>query len=143
MMCEWGKQHRVEYKFNYCRLENTKILVVSPDAAALCNNLEQLHAIAIATTIDDIINTINRVKPDAMLIDLTFLNHDETDVLTARIEQIELNNRKSIAMIAIVAANNSGERGRAFKMGFAVHIPKPVETIEMVSTLASLINKLP
>ncbi|PAX57047.1 winged helix-turn-helix transcriptional regulator [Brunnivagina elsteri] len=141
MMCEWGKKHRVEYQFNYCRLENTKILVLSPDAATFCANLEQRHAVAIATTLDDIINTINLVKPDAMLIDLTVLNNDDTDLFTAQIEQIEPNNRKSIAMIAIVAANNPGERGRAFKMGFTVHIPKPVETIEMVSTLASLINK--
>jgi DNA-binding HxlR family transcriptional regulator len=139
MMCEWGKKHRVEYQFNYCRLENMKILVLSPDAKALCTNLEQRHAIAIAlTTIDDMLNIINRVKPDAMLIDLACLNNDDTDLLTAQVKQIEENTRKSIAMIAIVPGNNSEERGRAFKMGFAVHIPKPVETIEMVSTLASL-----
>jgi DNA-binding HxlR family transcriptional regulator/CheY-like chemotaxis protein len=151
MMCEWGKKHRVEYQFNYCRLENMKILVLSPDAAVLCTNLEERHAVALMvvptgvshslTTIDDILNTINRVKPDAMLIDLTCLNNDDTDLLIAQVKQIEENTRKAIVMIAIVPGNNSEERGRAFKMGFAVHIPKPVETIEMVSTLASLMAK--
>ncbi len=135
MMCEWGKNHRVGYQFNYCRLENMRILVLSPDAVALCNNLQQRHAIAIAlTTIDELLNAINRVKPDVILIDLACLNND------TQIKQIQYNT-PTIAIIAIVPGNNSEERGRAFKMGFAVHIPKPVETIEMVSTLASLITK--
>ncbi len=83
--------------------------------------------------------SINRVKPDAMLIDLTSLNDNEAHLLTTQVKlkQVE----QKMAMVAIVLGNNSGERGRAFKMGFAVHIPKPVETIEMVSTLASLIGK--
>ncbi|MEA5571499.1 winged helix-turn-helix transcriptional regulator [Calothrix sp. UHCC 0171] len=142
MMCEWGRKHRVEYQFNYCRLENMRILVLSPDATALCRNLEERHAVAIALiTIDDMFDAINLVKPDAMLIDLAFINNDDTDLLTAQIKQIQKNTRKSIPIIAIVSGNNSEERGRAFKMGFAVHIPKPVETIEMVSTLASLMAK--
>jgi DNA-binding HxlR family transcriptional regulator/CheY-like chemotaxis protein len=144
LMCEWGKVHRVGYQFNYCRLENTKVLVVSPDATALCTSLEERHAIAIAATnLQEIPDLLNRVQPDAMLIDLTFLNDNEADLLTTQVKlkQVEQKSRKSIAMVAIVPSNNSGERGRAFKMGFAVHIPKPVETIEMVSTLASLIGK--
>lgn len=44
LMCEWGKVHRVGYQFNYCRLENTKVLVVSPDATVLCTSLEERHA---------------------------------------------------------------------------------------------------
>jgi DNA-binding HxlR family transcriptional regulator/CheY-like chemotaxis protein len=142
MMCEWGKKHQVGYQFNYCRLENAKILVLSPDATVLCSNLEERHAVAIAlTTINELLNAINSVKPDAMLIDLTFLNNDDAHLLTAQVKQIEENTRKSIAMIAIVPSNSSEERGRAFKLGFPVHIPKPVEIIEMVSTLASFITK--
>ncbi|BAZ41470.1 transcriptional regulator, HxlR family protein [Calothrix sp. NIES-4101] len=142
MMCEWGKKHRVEYQFNYCRLENMRILVLSPDATLLCRNLEERQAVAIALiTINDMLDAINLVKPDAMLIDLAFINNDDTDLLTVQIKQIQENTPKSIPIIAIVSGNNSEERGRAFKMGFAVHIPKPVETIEMVSTLASLMAK--
>jgi len=144
LMCEWGKIHRVGYEFSYCRLENMKVLVVSPDATAICTSLEERHAIAIAATdVQEISDLLNRVQPDAMLIDLTSLNDNEANLLTTQVKlkQVEQKSRKSMAMVAIVLGNNSGERGRAFKMGFAVHIPKPVETIEMVSTLASLIGK--
>jgi DNA-binding HxlR family transcriptional regulator/CheY-like chemotaxis protein len=140
LMCEWGKVHRVGYQFSYCRLENTKVLVVSTDATALCTSLEERLGIAIAATdVQEIPDLLNRVQPDAMLIDLTSLNDNEAHFLTTQVKlkQVE----QKMAMVAIVLGNNSGERGRAFKMGFAVHIPKPVETIEMVSTLASLIGK--
>ncbi|MBD2606227.1 helix-turn-helix transcriptional regulator [Scytonema hofmannii FACHB-248] len=140
LMCEWGKVHQVGYQFSYCRLENTKILVVSSDATALCTSLEERLGVAIAVTnIHEIPDLLNRVQPDAMLIDLTSLNDNEAHLLTTQVKlkQVE----QKMAMVAIVLGNNSGERGRAFKMGFAVHIPKPVETIEMVSTLASLIVK--
>jgi DNA-binding HxlR family transcriptional regulator/CheY-like chemotaxis protein len=140
LMCEWGKVHRVGYQFSYCRLENTKILVVSHDATDICTNLEERLGIAIAVTnLHEIPDLLNRVQPDAMLIDLTSLNDNEAQLLMTQVKlkQVE----QKMAMVAIVLGNNSGERGRAFKMGFAVHIPKPVETIEMVSTLASLIGK--
>lgn len=139
LMCEWGKVHQVGHQFSYCRLENTKVLVVSPDATVLCTSLEERHAIAIAATVPEIPNLLNRVQPDAILIDLTSLNDNEAHFLTTQVKlkQVE----QKMAMVAIVLGNNSGERGRAFKMGFAIHIPKPVETIEMVSTLASLIGK--
>ena len=144
LMCEWGKVHRVGYQFSYCSLENMKVLVVSADATALCSSLEERHAMAIAATnLQEIPDLLNRVEPDAMLIDLTSLNDNEAHLLTTQVKlkQVDQKSRKSMAMVAIVRDNNSGERGRAFKMGFAVHIPKPIETIEMVSTLASLIGK--
>ncbi|MGI2907068.1 winged helix-turn-helix transcriptional regulator [Tolypothrix sp. VBCCA 56010] len=144
LMCEWGKVHKVGYQFSYCRLENMKVLVVSPEATAICSSLKEHHATAIAATdIQEIPDLLNQVQPDAMLIDLTSLNDNEADLLTTQVKlkQVEQKSRKSMAMVAIVLGNDSKERGRAFKMGFAVHIPKPVETIEMVSTLASLIGK--
>ncbi|MBW4478918.1 MAG: winged helix-turn-helix transcriptional regulator [Tolypothrix brevis GSE-NOS-MK-07-07A] len=140
LMCEWGKVHKVGYQFSYCRLENTKILVVSPDATDICTSLEERHAIAIAVTnIHEIPDLLNRVQPNAILIDLTSLNDNKAHLLMTQVKlkQVE----QKMAMVAMVLGNNSEERGRAFKMGFAVHIPKPVETIEMVSTLASLIGK--
>jgi DNA-binding HxlR family transcriptional regulator len=144
LMCEWGKGHRVGYKFSYCRLENIRVLVVSSDATALCTSLEEHYAIAIAKTdIDEIPDLLNQVQLDAMLIDLTFINESDVDFLVShvKLKQVKEKSRQSIAMVAIVSGNNPKERGRAFKMGFAVHIPKPVEIIEMVSTLASVITK--
>lgn len=148
LMCEWGKKHRIGYRFNYCRLENMKTVVLSPDATALCSSLEERHAVAIplitwrnaAKDVRDLPDLLNQVQPDAILIDLTVLNDDDAHLLTAQVKQVEEKTRKSIAMVAIIPGNNPVERGRAFKMGFPVHIPKPVETIEMVSTLASLIR---
>jgi DNA-binding HxlR family transcriptional regulator len=139
LMCEWGKVHRVGYQFSYCRLENTKVVVVSHDATDICTSLEERHTIAIAATVPEIPDLLNQVQPDAMLIDLTSLNDNEAHLLMTQVKLKQVGQK--MAMVAIVLGNNSGERGRAFKMGFAVHIPKPVETIEMVSTLASLIGK--
>ncbi|WP_082127235.1 winged helix-turn-helix transcriptional regulator [Calothrix sp. 336/3] len=149
LMCEWGKIHRVGYQFNYCRLENMRTVVLSPDATALCTSLEERHAVATPVTIwqntpTDVINLLqllHQVQPDAILIDLTLLNEDNVHLVTTHIRQVEETTRKFIAMVAIIPGNNPVERGRAFKMGFPVHIPKPVETIEMISTLASVIKQ--
>jgi hypothetical protein len=71
-----------------------KVLVVSPDATALCSSLEERHAMAIAATnLQEIPDLLNRVEPDAMLIDLTSLNDNEAHLLTTQVKlkQVEQN----------------------------------------------------
>jgi DNA-binding HxlR family transcriptional regulator len=50
LMCDWGKGHKSEYQFSYCRLQGMKILVVSPEAISICATLKERNAIAIAAT---------------------------------------------------------------------------------------------
>ncbi len=139
LMCEWGKQHKPDYQFTYCRLEGIKVLVVSPDAITLQANLEQNHATVFAvTTSKKMFNLLKQVQFNIALIDLTILSNNDVYLFTSQIKEVEEKSGKALAKVAIIPCNSPFERGRAFKMGFAVHISKPIETIEMVSTLASM-----
>ncbi|OKH29963.1 hypothetical protein NIES2101_42835 [Calothrix sp. HK-06] len=139
LMCEWGKQHKPNYQFSYCRLEGIKVLVVSHDATALRTSLEKNSAVVFAaTTSEEMFNLLEGVQLDAALIDLTMLSNNDVYLFTSHIKEAEEKSGKVLPKVAIIPCNNPFERGRAFKMGFAVHISKPVETIEIISTLASV-----
>jgi DNA-binding HxlR family transcriptional regulator/CheY-like chemotaxis protein len=142
LMCSWGKRHKSDYRFGYCRLQNVRVLVVSNDSASLYVILQEHGALVVsATSIPEMLILLDGDCADVLLIDLALLNEENSQVLTAKIKQIEQQTEKTIAMVAIVPVGNVFERGRAFRMGFAVHLPSPVEIQEMVGTVASLFFK--
>jgi CheY-like chemotaxis protein len=142
-MCEWGKSHRIDYQFGYCRLEDIKVLVVSDRPASLCRELEAHQATALsATAIDEILASLDRFEPDGLLVDLAILNDEEIQLLISRVELVKERWQKSITIVAAIPAKNAEERRRAFRLGFAVHVSTPVEVSEMVATLASLTARI-
>ncbi len=145
MMCEWGKNHSSENKFGYCHLTGVKVLVLAVDGVSICTILEARQAIAMSRTlpvsaansIDEILSFIDSFQPNAVLVDVTMLDDGDTQKLMAQIAVMAGN---SMPIIAIMDSNQASQRGKVFKMGFHVHLSKPVETIEMVSTIASLVE---
>jgi DNA-binding HxlR family transcriptional regulator len=143
LMCEWGKSHLINYRFGYCGLENVKVLVVADEADSLCLELKAHQATAIAgTAIDEILALLDHFEPDALLVDLDVLNDEEVQLLINRTDLVGKRLKKSIAIVAVIPAINSDARRRTFCLGFALHLSKPVETSEMVATLASLTGKI-
>lgn len=139
LMCEWGKHHQVNYQFGYSRLENVQVLVVSSEAESLRIILEKYSAIVVsATSITEIFSLPDDYSPNALLIDLNLLNQANSQIFVAKIKQMKQKFQNILALVATVPIDNSSERVRAFKMGFAVHLPSPIENAEMIATLASL-----
>jgi DNA-binding HxlR family transcriptional regulator len=139
LMCEWGKHHQVNYQFGYSRLENVRVLVVSSEAESLRIILEKYSAIVeSATSISEIFSLPDDYFPNVLLIDLTLLNQATSQIFVAKIKQMKQQLKNVLPMVATVPIGNSSERVRAFKMGFNVHLPSPIENGEMIATLASL-----
>ena len=139
LMCEWGKHHNVNYQFGYSRLENVQVLVVSSQAESLRIVLEKYSAIVVsATSITEIFSLPDDYSPNALLIDLNLLNQANSQIFVAKIKQMKQKFKNILALVATVPIDNSSERVRAFKMGFAVHLPSPIENAEMIATLTSL-----
>jgi DNA-binding HxlR family transcriptional regulator/CheY-like chemotaxis protein len=139
MMCEWGKHHNVNYQFGYSRLENVRVLVISSQAESLRIILEKYSAIVVAmASVSEILSLADDFLPNALLIDLSLLNQGNSQIFVAKIKQMKQQLTNHLAMVATVPIGNSYERARAFKMGFAVHLPSPIENAEMIATLASL-----
>ncbi len=141
LMCSWGKQHKSDYQLGYCRLENVRVLVVSNDSASLCAVLQEYGTVVVAaTSVKEALILLDGDCVDILLVDLALLNEENSQVLIGKIRQIERQMQKNIGMVAIVAMGDALERGRAFRMGFAVHLPSPVEVQEMVGTVTSLFS---
>ncbi len=138
-MSVWGKAHKPDYPFGYCRLENLRVLIVSPDASSISAILEiYLTNIIAATDFEAAFHSLSQAELDIVLMDLALLNDVNAPSFVTQIQQIEKTQQKNLAIVAILPHNNAIERGRAFRLGFPVHLPKPIESTEMGSTIASL-----
>jgi DNA-binding HxlR family transcriptional regulator/CheY-like chemotaxis protein len=138
LMCDWGKHHNVNYQFGYSRLENVRVLVISSEAESLRLILERYSAIVMsATSISEILSLPDDYFTDALLIDLSLLNQANSHIFVAKTKQMK-QLKNTLAMVATVPIGDSSERMRAFKIGFTVHLPSPIENAEMIATLASL-----
>jgi CheY-like chemotaxis protein len=56
-------------------------------------------------------------------------------------KQMEETSHKAPVLVAMLPQQNPAARGQAVKMGFAVHLPTPIDPIEMISTIASLVGQ--
>lgn len=130
-MCEWGKYHNSNYKYDDCRLENVRVLLISNASDSLGVVLKKYGAIVSISSVETV---SDEFLADVLLVDLALLNSENSQILMSKVN--------SLAMIAIVPINNSGERGRAYKMGFVVHISSPVDSGELIATLASLVGRI-
>jgi DNA-binding HxlR family transcriptional regulator len=142
LMCQWGRSHQPDYQFSYCRLEGLRVLVASPDAEPLCSTLEMYRLSTIAaTTAETLLTVFHQVSPDAVLIDLSLLNASEAHLLVTQRKHMEETSHKAPVLVAMLPQHSPTARRQAIKMGFAIHLPTPIDLIEMVSTIASLIGQ--
>jgi DNA-binding HxlR family transcriptional regulator/CheY-like chemotaxis protein len=142
LMCEWGRSYQPDYQFNYCRLEGLRVLVATPNAESICSTLTTHRMTTIAATSAEMLLTLfHQVALDAVLVDLSLLNAVTARLLMAQQKQIEVISHHAPVLIAMLPQHCPEERRRAIKLGFAAHIPTPIDRIEMISTIASLVGQ--
>jgi DNA-binding HxlR family transcriptional regulator/CheY-like chemotaxis protein len=139
LMCEWGKNQLPEFQFGLLDLTGLRVLVVSPEMGGFWRSELESRGVqvAIATSTIEALKTFDRTQPQALVID-TDMPDDQAYTLVHQIKELESAQGKQIATIALTAAASSGDRRQAFRSGFQICLTKPVETAELVASLASL-----
>jgi DNA-binding HxlR family transcriptional regulator len=157
LMCEWGKHHKLNHQFGGCRLHNVRVLVVS-ETRSLPLILEEYSATVVsATSVREMLTLLDGYYPDILLVDFSILDEANSQLLVAKIKQMQQQSTSAIpiaedsaivaaltsqfTMVATVPIDNYYERGRAFKMGFSVHLPSPIDNAEMIATLSSVTRR--
>lgn len=100
--------------------------------------LEQCGAkVRSAATVYDALTIIDRWWPDALLSDINLPGKDGYELIS-RIKKLESCRGYKIPAIALTAQASIDDRIKAISSGFSLHIPKPVEPVELLTAITSL-----
>ena len=126
------------------RLDGVHVLVVDDEQDArelLTTILTQSGAVVTsASGVADALDKLKLVKPDLLLSDIEMANEDGYSLIR-KVRVLEDGLGSRIPAIALTAHARSSDRLRALADGFQMHIPKPVEPVELVLAIANLTDK--
>ena len=122
-------------------LEGLEVLVVDnePDARALLQSLlgNAKAKVRSASSVDEAIALYQRQRPHVLLTDIEMEGGDGY-ALVRRIREMERTNGARTPAIALTARTRDADRLRALSAGFQLHLPKPVNPVELVLAIANL-----
>lgn len=125
-------------------LAGIKILIVDDEADTrelLCAVLEQCAAEVITVeSVAEALAAIEQSKPDVLISDIGMPDEDGYSLIS-KVRSLEASSGQRIPAIALTAYARVEDRVRALNAGFQVHVPKPIEAVELVAVVASLTGR--
>jgi len=125
------------------RLDKIRVLIVDdePDGRALIARiLEDQGALPIcATTAREALDIISHDQFDVLLSDVGMPDMDGYELIR-RVRSLDSSRGSPLPAIAITAYARPGDRQRSLLAGFHMHMAKPVETKELVASIAGLLH---
>lgn len=126
-------------------LEGLHVLVVDDEA----DTRELLRAVlegcgsqvSTAASAAEALTLLETTKPDVLLSDIGMPNQDGYALIRAVRAREARENSNRIPAVALTAYARVEDRVRALKAGFQVHVPKPIEPVELTAVVASLVNR--
>jgi CheY-like chemotaxis protein len=79
-------------------------------------------------------------KPDVLISDIGMPEEDGYELI-GRLRAAEAGHDGRIPAIALTAYARVEDRIRALNAGFQVHVPKPIEPVELIAVVASLTGR--
>ena len=124
-------------------LPEISVLVVDddPDALGLVREIlesagARVHA---ATSVRDALEHIERSAPDVLVSDLGMPGMDGYDLIQ-RIRHMD-GAAREIPAAALTAYARSEDRAKALRLGFEMHLAKPIDPSELIAAVASLARR--
>jgi two-component system CheB/CheR fusion protein len=121
-------------------LRGTLVLVVEDDARsreAVRLVLEAAGArTVLASSTDEALESLRRERPDAIVSDIGMPGRDGYDFMRA-LRELPVSSGGRIPAIALTAYTRPEDRERALAAGYQDHLPKPVEAMSLIATLAA------
>jgi CheY-like chemotaxis protein len=123
-------------------LEGIAVLVVDDEADTcelLATVLAHAHATVVtATTVEEGYRALVAQRPDVLISDIGMPDRDGYELIR-RIRELGPEAGGRTPAIALTAFARSEDRTRAMLAGYQVHISKPIEPLELVATVRSLV----
>jgi PAS domain S-box-containing protein len=126
-------------------LAGLRILLVDdePDAREMVAAIlsEAGAEVVTATSAQQALETIKRRRPDVLISDIGMPGEDGYD-LVRRVRALSPEKGGQIPAIALTAFVRTQDRLKVLSAGYQMHVPKPVEPIELATVVASLARRL-
>jgi CheY-like chemotaxis protein len=121
-------------------LEGLRLLLVDDEAdcrALIGAVLEQTGAVVrTVSTAADALLSLDEFRPDILISDVAMPGEDGC-ALIRQIRALRATRWASMPAVALIAYASAEERVRVLAAGFQVHVPKPVDTAELATVIAS------
>jgi PAS domain S-box-containing protein len=125
------------------RLDKIRVLIVDDEAdgrALIARILEDQGALPIcATTAQEALDIVSHDQFDVLLSDVGMPDMDGYELIR-RVRSLDSSRGSPLPAIAITAYARPGDRQRSLLAGFHMHLAKPVETKELVASIAGLLH---
>jgi len=119
-------------------LEGLRVLIVDNDTDThdLTTVLEQHGArVTAVASVSEAIAALQRLTPDVIISDIGMPEEDDYELLR-QVRALEAERGEKITAIAMTAHASNEERLLTLAAGFQMHLPKPVESTELIAVLA-------
>jgi PAS domain S-box-containing protein len=126
-------------------LAGLRILLVDdePDAREMVSAILNEAGAEVATTtgVRQAVEMIKRRKPDVLISDIGMPGEDGYE-LVRRVRALPPEKGGQVPAIALTAFVRTQDRLKVLSAGYQMHVPKPVEPIELATVVASLAGRL-
>src|SRR5215510_13044121 len=127
------------------RLDGVRVLLVedNPDTLDMLKFIfDESGAEVIPTTsVDDALDALDRLRPDALVSDIAMPDRDGYDLIR-EIRSREPEQDGKIPAVAVTAYVRAEDRVRVLAAGFQMHIAKPIDPEELIAVVASLTGNI-
>ena len=124
-------------------LPDISVLAVDddPDALGLVREILESSGARVrtATSARDALESIEQELPDVLVSDLGMPEMDGYDLIQ-RVRRME-GPAKQLPAAALTAYARSEDRSKALRLGFEIHLPKPIDPSELIAAVASLARR--
>jgi PAS domain S-box-containing protein len=124
-------------------LPDISVLAVDddPDALGLVREILESSGARVrtATSARDALESIEQELPDVLVSDLGMPEMDGYDLIQ-RVRRME-GAAKQLPAAALTAYARSEDRSKALRLGFEIHLPKPIDPSELIAAVASLARR--
>jgi PAS domain S-box-containing protein len=127
-------------------LRDVHVLVVDDELDALSLVSEVVEAagarVSTAQSAEDALMKLNQDVPDVIVTDLGMPHLDGFQFID-RVRRHRNAEVRAVPAAALTAYARSDDRMKALKAGFQIHLAKPIDPAELVTTIAALANRYP
>jgi CheY-like chemotaxis protein len=121
-------------------LANIRVLVVEdePDAAEFVTNLLASHGANVVTAASarEALEAVVHARPDILISDIGLPEMDGYQLIE-QVRKMDVAQGGGIPAVALTAFARSEDRTRALRAGYQTHLAKPIESTELLATVAS------
>lgn len=125
-------------------LQGLKILVVDDERDTrelICEVLTECGSdVIMSRSAEEAFEAVQKLKPDILISDLGMPEEDGYSLI-ARIRALPAEQGGKIPAAALTAYARAEDRMRVLRSGFQFHLPKPVDSAELVTVVASLAGR--